>query len=85
VLEALQNHAIDAVLLGSVETARGLISRIGIDLARQPLAVAISPRVAASATALGLRVQVVAQSASFEAMLDALAHHFASTTGDPFL
>ncbi|MDQ6951545.1 MAG: uroporphyrinogen-III synthase [Mariprofundales bacterium] len=75
-LEALHHGAIDAVLLGSEATARGLIARVGIDLARRPLAVAISPRVATAATALGLRVQVVAQNASFETMLDALGRHF---------
>ncbi|MDX8409032.1 MAG: uroporphyrinogen-III synthase [Mariprofundales bacterium] len=78
IVDMLGHNSLDAVLLGSQETARGFVARVGIKLARRPLAVAISPRVAEAATAMGLRVQVVAQTASFEAMLDALSCYFSA-------
>ncbi|RMH51051.1 MAG: uroporphyrinogen-III synthase [Zetaproteobacteria bacterium] len=80
VLEALDEGRVDAVLLGSGATARGLVSRVGIARARRPVAVAISDRVAREAAELGLRVQVVAPTASFDAMLDALARHLDGAT-----
>jgi len=76
VMQALQQGRVDAVLLGSSATARGLVARVGADLAARPIAVAISQRVADEAVKLGLRVQVVATEASFDAMLDQLGDYF---------
>ncbi len=73
----LQNRDIDAVLLGSARTARNYLQRIGdLDIANTPAVAVISPNVAAAAEALGLNVQAVAKSASFDAMLDALNDYF---------
>ncbi|MDQ6964591.1 MAG: uroporphyrinogen-III synthase [Mariprofundales bacterium] len=72
VVQALRGGRIDAVLVGSSATARGLVARVGADLAARPVAVAISQRVADEARRLGLRVQVVAAEASFDGMLDKL-------------
>jgi len=79
IVQQLQWGHVDAVVLGSSATARGLIARVGIDLARRPIAAAISRRVAEESKQLGLRVQVVAVQASFDAMLDQLGHHFGGT------
>jgi len=76
VVRPLQQGEVDAVLLGSSATARGLVARVGADLAARPIAVAISQRVADEAVKLGLRVQVVATEASFDAMLDQLGDYF---------
>ncbi len=76
ILRKLEQGAIDAVLLGSAATARGFVQRVGLGRAHRPVAVAISERVAKEAEKAGLRVQVVAGMASFDAMLDALARHF---------
>jgi len=75
IMTQLQKGGVDAVLLGSRATVAGLIARVGIDFARQPIAVAISQRVADASIQLGLRVQVVATQASFEAMLDQLSQY----------
>ncbi len=73
----LREGQIDAVLLGSSRTARHYARRIGdARLASRPILVAISPQVAEAARDAGLRVQVVARDASFDAMLDALEAHF---------
>jgi len=75
----LQAGDIDAVLLGSAKTASNYVQRVGsLQLANRPVIVAISEKMAAATRALGLRVQVVAKQASFEAMLDALAEYFDS-------
>ncbi|MDX8413116.1 MAG: uroporphyrinogen-III synthase [Mariprofundales bacterium] len=76
VVRLLQQGEVDAVLLGSSATARGFITRVGADLAARPIVVAISQRVADEAIKLGLRVQVVATEASFDAMLDQLGDYF---------
>jgi len=67
------------VLLGSAKTAAHYLQRIGsTSLANRPVVVAMSEKMASSALGCGLRVQVVAKKASFEAMLDALAEYFDS-------
>jgi uroporphyrinogen-III synthase len=77
VIAALRTGTIDAVLLGSARTAAHYARRIGdAGLASRPVLVAISPEVAEAAAALGLGVKVVAPSASFSSMLDALARHY---------
>jgi len=74
---SMQQHEIDAVLLGSAKTARFYIQRMGsLELADQPVIVVISESLAIAARQMGLSVQVVAKQASFEAMLDALAEYF---------
>ena len=79
-LALLQNHAIDAVLLGSSKAARHYLMRIGDPaLADRPVIVAISEQVAGAAQDAGLSVQITAETASFDAMLDALADYFATT------
>lgn len=75
-MQALQEGRVDALLLGSSATARGLIARVGSELAARPIAVAISQRVADEAVKLGFRVQVVAAQASFDGMLDQLGDYF---------
>ncbi|ATX82866.1 uroporphyrinogen-III synthase/uroporphyrinogen III methyltransferase [Mariprofundus ferrinatatus] len=68
---------IDAVLLGSAKTARHYLQRIGSGrVANAPVVAVISPAMADEAERSGLHVQVVAKTASFEAMLDALADYF---------
>ena len=76
IVQQLHADSVDAVLLGSLATAEGLIARVGVALARKPVAVAISRRVADASGKLGLRVQVVAAQASFDAMLDRLGDYF---------
>jgi len=79
VLARLKGGDIDAVLLGSAKTALHYVQRVGsVTLANQAVLVAISEKMAVSARKSGLNVQVVAKSASFEAMLDALAEYFNS-------
>lgn len=78
VLALLQDNAIDAVLLGSSKAVRHYLMRIGdAELADRPLIAAISEQVAGAARNEGLSVQIVAKTASFDAMLDALADFFA--------
>jgi uroporphyrinogen-III synthase len=73
----LAQHAIDAVLLGSPRTASHYVQRIADPaLADRPVIAAISRQVATAAETAGLHVQVVAEDASFEAMLSALADYF---------
>lgn len=75
----IKNGAIDAVLLGSPKTALNYLQRIGdATVANIPAIVVISPQVAETATAAGLGVQAVAKTASFDAMLDALASSYHS-------
>ncbi|MDX8395695.1 MAG: uroporphyrinogen-III synthase [Mariprofundaceae bacterium] len=77
----LQQGNIDAILLGSGKTARHYLQRIGdLELAKWPVIAVISPQVAKSCADLGLNVQVIAKTASFEAMLDGLATHFENLT-----
>lgn len=77
VITALEHADIDAVLLGSSKAARYYIQRVGdIDLAGRPEAVAISKQVARTACEAGLDVQIVAKTASFDAMLIALAEFY---------
>ncbi len=79
VIHRMQQHEIDAVLLGSAKTARFYIQRMGsLKLADQTVLVAISESLAVALRKMGLSVQVVAKQASFEAMLDALAEYFDS-------
>ncbi|TLS68663.1 uroporphyrinogen-III synthase [Mariprofundus erugo] len=73
----LRADAVDAVLLGSARAASHYVQRIGsVELASRPVIVVISAAMADAARKLGLRVQLVAKSASFEAMLDALAEYY---------
>jgi len=73
----IHSHEVDAVLLGSPKTVENYIKRIGnIKTADIPAVAVISPQVAAAAEDAGLSVQAVAKTASFEAMLDALADYF---------
>ncbi|PJA31916.1 MAG: uroporphyrinogen-III synthase [Zetaproteobacteria bacterium CG_4_9_14_3_um_filter_53_7] len=76
---ALANGVIDAVLLGSAKAAHNYKHRINdINLANQPVIVVISDKLAVAAKNEGLNVQVVAQDASFESMLDALSAYYES-------
>jgi len=85
--QQLENGEIDAVLLGSSRTALHYVQRIGNTvLADRPVAVVISPQVAAAAEGAGLSVQVVAKETSFAGMLDALSTYYetdACTGPDP--
>jgi uroporphyrinogen-III synthase len=77
IITALKNKDINAVLLGSAKAARFYVQRVGdISLARRPQAVAISDQVARAARDAGLDVQIVAKTASFDAMLDDLAEFY---------
>lgn len=74
IIRKMERHEIDAVLLGSPKTVANYIRRIGnIDTANIPAIAVISPNVARFAEDAGLSVQAIAKSASFDAMLDALA------------
>ena len=76
-VEKLKNREIDALLLGSPKTVENYIKRIGsIEIADTPAIAVISPQVAQVAGDAGLSVQAVAKTASFDAMLDALADYF---------
>ncbi|OIO74844.1 MAG: hypothetical protein AUJ57_01395 [Zetaproteobacteria bacterium CG1_02_53_45] len=75
----LASGGIDAVLLGSAKAAHNYIRRINdIKLASQPVIAVISAKLATAAKNEGLDVQVVAQDASFESMLDALSAYYES-------
>jgi uroporphyrinogen-III synthase len=77
IIAALEHADIDAVLFGSTKAARFYVQRIGdIDLAGRPKAVAISEKVAEAARDEGLNVQIVAKTASFDAMLYELAEFY---------
>ncbi|NWF38839.1 uroporphyrinogen-III synthase [Mariprofundus sp. NF] len=77
----LEAGEIDAVLLGSTKTARHYLQRIGSsELANRPVVVAISKLMAEETEQLGLHVQVVAKSASFDSMLAALSNYFESNS-----
>jgi len=76
-VEKLKNREIDGLLLGSPKTVENYIRRIGsIETADTPAIAVISPQVARAAGDAGLNVQAVAKTASFDAMLDALADYF---------
>jgi len=76
-VDQLRQHQVDAVLLGSPKTVRNYIHRIGsLEVANIPSIAVISPQVAKAAEEAGLSVQAVAKTASFDAMLDALADYF---------
>jgi len=79
VLAMLRDGLVDAVLLGSAKAALHYLQRIGDrGLAARPVIVGISENMAAATAREGLDVQLVAKSASFEAMLDILSDHFAT-------
>ncbi len=79
VIAKLQAGDIDAVLLGSPRTAAHYLQRVGSEqTANRPVIAVMSEKMAVAVRELGLRVQVVAKEASFEAMLDALAEYFDS-------
>ncbi len=81
VIAALKHADIDAVLLGSSKAAHYYVQRIGdIGLAMRPRAVAISEQVARAARDAGLDVQIVAKTASFDAMLNELAEFYRTTS-----
>lgn len=68
---------VDAVLLGSSRAASHYLRRIGdAELASRPVVVVMSEAMADFARKQGLHVQLVAKSASFEAMLDELAEYY---------
>ncbi|RMG92939.1 MAG: uroporphyrinogen-III synthase [Zetaproteobacteria bacterium] len=78
IVEMIKRGEIDAVLLGSALTVHHYAHRIGHpELASRPVLVVISEQAAEQAKRDGLHVQVVAKTASFDAMLDALEHYFA--------
>lgn len=77
IVALVQDDGLDAVLLGSAKTARFYIQRLGsVALANRPAIAVISKKLAVAARQLGLDVQVVAQAASFESMLDGLSEYF---------
>ncbi len=77
IIKQIQQQQIDAVLLGSPKTAQHYLKRIGsIEIADIPAIAVISPQVGTAAENLGLSVQAIAKTASFDAMLDALADYF---------
>lgn len=76
-LSALRQGHVDAVLLGSPQTVRHYLHRtVDLRIANNAVLVAISPRVAATAQALGLKVCLVSKQASFSSMLMSLHHYF---------
>lgn len=76
-IRLIEQKNVDAVLLGSPKTVENYIKRIGnIETANLPAIAVISPQVSTVAADLGLNVQVTAKTASFDAMLDALADYF---------
>jgi len=76
-IHSIEQHQMDAVLLGSAKTVENYIERIGsIETADIPAIAVISRQVADAAEDAGLSVQAVAKTASFDAMLDALADYF---------
>ncbi len=78
IVDMIKRGEIDAVLLGSALTVHHYAHRIGNpELASRPVLAVISEQAAEQAKRDGLRVQVVAKTASFDAMLDALEDHFA--------
>lgn len=77
IIAMMAGGKIDAVLLGSSKTTENYIRRIGnIETANIPVIAVISDQVATFAGNAGLKVQAVAKSASFDAMLDALNDYF---------
>jgi len=81
-IHALAAGEIDAVLLGSSQTAVNYLTRIGDPLiAGKPIIAVISSNVAKTAREHGLDVQVVAETASFESMLTGLAAYFDRVRG----
>ena len=77
IIRNIEQHQIDAVLIGSAKTASNYVKRIGsIETANVPAIAVISQQVAEAAENAGLSVQAVAKTASFDAMLDALADYF---------
>ncbi len=77
IIKQMQRHEVDAVLLGSPKTVQNYIQRIGnIEIANIPAVATISHQVATAAKKAGLSVQATAKTASFDAMLDALADYF---------
>lgn len=84
IIRQIEQHDIDAVLLGSPKTVRNYIRRIGkTETANIPAIAVISPQVSATANDLGLNVQATAKTASFDAMLDALADYFEHNFNKP--
>ena len=77
IIQKMKRSEIDAVLLGSARTVNHYIQRIdSIKTANIPAIAVISQQVAKAAEDAGLSVQAVAKTASFDAMLDALADYF---------
>ncbi|HKI59409.1 MAG TPA: uroporphyrinogen-III synthase [Mariprofundaceae bacterium] len=76
-IRKMERSEVDAVLLGSARTVYHYIQRVGsIETANTPAIAVISQQVAKAAEHAGLNVQAVAKTASFDAMLDALADYF---------
>ncbi|MDQ6973820.1 MAG: uroporphyrinogen-III synthase [Mariprofundaceae bacterium] len=79
IIQQFTQKKIDAVLLGSAQTAQHYLQRIqNASLANTPVLVVISEQVALAADKLGLNVQLIAKQTSFASMLDALENHFSS-------
>lgn len=77
IIQHLSNNTIDAVLLGSARTAAFYVQKIGnIELANQPIVAVMSQQVRKAADKLGLSVQVIAETPSFESMLKGLDNYF---------
>ncbi len=77
IIRKIEQGEVDGVLLGSTKTVRNYLQRIGsLEAANIPAIAVISQQVAKAAAEAGLSVQVVAKTASFDAMLDALADYF---------
>lgn len=77
VINMLEASEIDAVLLGSTKAARHYLQRVGShEFANRPLLVGISHMMAEEAGNFGIDVQIVPESASFDAMLDTLGYYF---------
>ncbi len=81
VIRLLEQNAVDAVLLGSPKAARHYVRRIGdAALADRPVVAVLSPAIGRAAEEAGLHVQLVAEDASFESLLDALDEYFDRAT-----
>jgi len=77
IIQQLKDNTIDAVLLGSARTAAFYVQKIGnVELANHPTVVVMSQQVRKAADKLGLSVQVIAETPSFESMLKGLDNYF---------
>ncbi len=78
IIHQLRANRIDAVLLGSARIAKFYTQKIdNIGLANHPVIAVMSQQVRKAADKLGLSVQVIAETPSFESMLKGLDDYFA--------